>query len=302
MRRMRFDKTGKVAKNFYILGSPHVPVYLLDGAAPVLFDAGLTALADIYVEEAGRVLNGRSPAYLCLTHSHFDHVGSASRLKAAWPEMRIIGSPKVDEVMGRPGAVDLITALNREGAEYLSYSQEGVYKIHFEPFTRDGGLGGGEVIELGSGRIEVIHTPGHTWDFMSYWIPEESILIASEAAGGSDARGYVFAEFLVDFDAYRRSLEALSLLGAQVLCPGHWVVMTGEDVAAHMDRSLQYAAEYVAAVEEWLRLEEGDIERTALRVKAFEWDPRPWPKQPEPAYLLNTQARVKAVRERMQRA
>ena len=98
---MRFDKTGKVAKNFYILGSLHVPVYFLDGATPVLFDAGLTALADIYVEEAGRVLNGRSPSYLCLTHSHFDHVGSASRLKAAWPEMRIIGSPKPNAPLSR---------------------------------------------------------------------------------------------------------------------------------------------------------------------------------------------------------
>ncbi|MCJ7593659.1 MAG: MBL fold metallo-hydrolase [Desulfobacterales bacterium] len=114
---MRVDSTGKIAENFYVLGNPHVPIYLLDGASPVLFDAGLTALSEVYVEEIRKVLKDRSPAYLCLTHSHFDHVGSASHLKAAWPEMRIVGSPKVGEVMGRPGAIALIRALNREAAE-----------------------------------------------------------------------------------------------------------------------------------------------------------------------------------------
>lgn len=31
------------------------------------------------------------------------------------------------------------------------------------------------------------------------------------------------------------------------------------------------------------------------RVKEIEWDPRPYPKQPEEAYLLNTRARVRLI-------
>jgi len=54
-------------------------------------------------------------------------------------------------------------------------------------------------------------------------------------------------------------------------------------------------------VERILMDEDGDIERTVERVKAEQWDPRPLPKQPEPAYLLNTRARVKNIWERMQK-
>ena len=96
------------------------------------------------------------------------------------------------------------------------------------------------------------------------------------------------------------SLEALSQLDAQVLCTGHRLVMTGPDAKSHMNQSPEAAAHYVAMVEECLRLEKGDIERAALRVKAIEWDQRAWPKQPEQAYLINTKVRVKAVWEQMQ--
>jgi hypothetical protein len=54
-------------------------------------------------------------------------------------------------------------------------------------------------------------------------------------------------------------------------------------------------------VEETLRKEKGDIEKAVAHVKALEWDSRPWPKQPEPAYILNTQARVSRVWEKMQK-
>ena len=48
---MRFDKTGKVTTDFYVIGSSVMPVYLLDAPVPVLFDAGVTALAEIYVND-----------------------------------------------------------------------------------------------------------------------------------------------------------------------------------------------------------------------------------------------------------
>ncbi|MDZ7697184.1 MAG: hypothetical protein U5R49_09780 [Deltaproteobacteria bacterium] len=60
-----------------------------------------------------------------------------------------------------------------------------------------------------------------------------------------------------------------------------------------MARALSQAHDYVSMVEECLRDEAGDVDRAVMRVKAREWDPKPWPKQIESAYLLNTQARVR---------
>ncbi|MFO7986949.1 MAG: hypothetical protein R6U38_13900 [Desulfatiglandaceae bacterium] len=38
---MRLNKTGRITDNFYVAGHPAMPVYLMDGQTPVLFDAGL---------------------------------------------------------------------------------------------------------------------------------------------------------------------------------------------------------------------------------------------------------------------
>ncbi len=48
-------------------------------------------------------------------------------------------------------------------------------------------------------------------------------------------------------------------------------------------------------------LKKGNIEQAVLRVKAEEWDNRPWPKQPESAYLLNIWQRVNTIWNRMNR-
>ena len=102
----------------------------------------------------------------------------------------------------------------------------------FRPFEVKRVLENGERLNLGSGlSVQVIATPGHTWDFLSYYIPERKILIASEAVGCADTTGYVVTEFLVDFEVYLESLTRLAALDVEVLCPGHRLVYTGPEVA-----------------------------------------------------------------------
>lgn len=302
---MRIDWTGKIDKDFYALGFPAVPVYMLDGESPALFDTGFTALSKVYEREIKAVLGDRQPAYLFLTHAHFDHVGAAGYFKRTWPEMCIVGSAKTQEIISRPRAIERIRHLNQEGTELFrsqGLESKGIYEGPFQPFDLDIVLAPGEEIELeGFSHVKALSTPGHTWDFTSYWLPERKILIASEAVGSDDGSGYVVTEFLVDYDIYRESMERLRELDAEILCPGHQIVFTGPEVKRHIDNSLKQADEYVGMVEEILRNEQGDIERTVEKVKAREWDPKPWPKQPESAYLLNTRARVQRLWERMQR-
>ncbi|MBW1704780.1 MAG: MBL fold metallo-hydrolase [Deltaproteobacteria bacterium] len=299
---MRLEHAGKIIDDFYVTGNPAMPVYLLDGPVPALFDAGLTSLCRLYEEDIAKVLGNRSPAYLFLTHSHFDHIGAAAYLKTVYPEMRIAGSARTQEILGRPKAIELIRSLNQEAAQLMeSLNRVSIYKGPFEPFDLDLKLNSDHTIELNPDRhVEVIKTPGHTRDFTSYWVPEKKILIASEAVGCDDGSGYIYTEFLVDYDSYLTSLKRLSQLDVQVLCQGHRLVFTGKDAQEHMHRSLEQAPKYLFMVEEFLQKEQGDIDRTVARVKAVEWDPKPWPKQIESAYVLNTQARVSNIRERMQ--
>jgi glyoxylase-like metal-dependent hydrolase (beta-lactamase superfamily II) len=135
---MRINCTGKIAKRFYVLGHSAVPIYLLDGPSPLLFDAGFTGLLHLYEKEIKNVLGERSPAFLFLTHSHWDHVGSGAYLKEIWPDMKIAGSIESSKILSRSGAIEQIKALNQSALEVLRCW--GVSKIHegqFKPFSLD---------------------------------------------------------------------------------------------------------------------------------------------------------------------
>ncbi|MFC1916028.1 MBL fold metallo-hydrolase [Chloroflexota bacterium] len=81
--------------------------------------------------EAGKIterLRGTNPRYLLLTHSHMDHIGALSELRAK---------------LGTPLAAHPADAVN------LSPSPE----IQ---------LNDGDIITFGKVKLEVLHTPGHT--------------------------------------------------------------------------------------------------------------------------------------------
>ncbi|MFZ5585438.1 MAG: MBL fold metallo-hydrolase [Thermodesulfobacteriota bacterium] len=291
---MILQNTGLVAPGLFVLGSAGVPSYLLDAPSPVLFDAGLACLGGRYVAEAQAHLDGRAPTRLLLTHVHFDHCGAAAQIQRAFPGLTIAAAAKAAEIVARPNALALMARLNQAArAGVAAWDPDLAGPETFEPFAVDQVLADGDRLDLGGGLVvEVLACPGHTWDFLSFWVPERGLLIAGEAAGCADATGYIMTEFLVSFDAYRRSLERLMELPAKVLCQGHRVVYTGEDAPRFLERSLRAALDYRAWVERLLDEENGDEARVQARVKAAEYDPKPQPKQAEPAYLLNLRARV----------
>lgn len=293
---MRIERTGNIADGFYVLGHSAAPVFLLDGPAPVLFDGGFTGLTHQYKRDIKKILGQRSPAFLFLTHSHWDHVGAVAHLKQAWPEMKIAGSSASSEILARAGAISQIKKLNHRAFEVLrSWGITEIYEGEFEPFVFDVALKHGETIKIHQDlTVESIPAPGHTWDGVAYWIRERKILIAGEATGCDGV-----CEFSVDHEAYLNSLMALSALDVQILCIAHRLVFTGSDVKNHMTRSINQVPEYVNQVKQYLREEKGDVDRVVARVKGAEWDKKSLPKQPLEAYLLNTKTRVKTVKRHM---
>lgn len=299
---MRILDSGKIAGDFYVTGPPSVPVYLLDGAQPVLFDAGVSAFALAYINDIREALAGRSPAWLFLTHAHFDHVGAAGVFKRTWPDLKIVASSRSSEILRRPNAIELITLLN---ADALGLAQtQGFTPINetpFEPISVDLVADPDELIELGSDlSVRVLPAPGHTRDFTAYWIEARKILVSSEAVGNDDGTGYIQPEFLVDIDAYLDNIKRFARLPVEILCPGHGMVHTGDDAREHLRLAPEYTLRYIDQAETFLRETGGDLDAAADKVKAVEWAPRPWPKQTEQAYMLNTRQRMLKVWERMQ--
>ena len=295
---MKKDRTGEIGYGLYWVGEAGIPVFVLDGDRPALFDAGFACMGNIYADEIEKVLVGRSPAYLFLTHVHFDHCGAVSVLKKRFPSLEIIGSERARKIIGRPNALDLIRQLNLAAAEMIEERVDlSRPSGEFEPFEIHRTVGEGDVIDISSDlTVQVLETPGHTRDCLSYYIPGLRALISSEAAGIADQTGYIFSEGLVDYGQYVRSLERLARLDVDMLCPGHNFVYTGVDAGNYLRDSLAQSIRFREIVERMLSEENENAERVKARLKRLEYDGKPAPKQPEPAYLLNLDARVNAVR------
>jgi glyoxylase-like metal-dependent hydrolase (beta-lactamase superfamily II) len=254
-------------------------------------------MAQRYARDVAAFLKGRQPSWCLLTHSHFDHCGAVSFLKKCFPGMQVAASVKARDVFARPNARALMRHLSDVSAQMAAelglVPEEGPV---FEPFDVDRTLADGDVVSLGDNlAVQVIATPGHTRDSVSYYVPEKKILLTSEAAGIPDQSGYIYIDCLVDYDLYHHSHRVLSALEVEVLCLGHRVALTGEDARRHMAASLIQCERFREMVSGFLQEEGGDLERVKRRVKAYEYDGKPGPKQAEPAYLLNLEARVKAI-------
>jgi glyoxylase-like metal-dependent hydrolase (beta-lactamase superfamily II) len=292
---MIIKRTGRIADDFYILGQHNFPTHLLTGRKPALFEAGLACLGPVYVNAIGSILNQTQPCFLFLTHVHFDHCGAAAFLKKAFPALKICASDRARDIIQRPNAVKTIAMLSREVSAWIEAQSPGVAEdVPFEAFEVDQVLSDGDRIGIDENTtVHVLATPGHTWDALSYYVPEKKLLLAGEAGGIMDPSGFFFAEFLVDYDSYMDSMERLAALDVEILSQSHHHVFTGEDARSFYPRSIQAAKKFKARVEMLLDRENGDIEKVVSTVKAQEYDPKPDPKQPEPAYLLNLEARVR---------
>jgi len=287
---------GHIKYNLHYLVHPGLPIFLFDGPEPVIFDAGFSCMGKIYVAAIKSVLGDRQPSILFLTHSHWDHCGSAATLKSAFPGMKIAADPAVADIVKRPKALALIRRLNEEAAVDIRKDPRAEPYLDnepFQPFEVDIEIRDGQVFELG-GRttVQVIATPGHTQDHHSFYLPQEKILIAGEAAGLYYSPTMLSPEFVSDYDAYLASIRRLALLPTEVFCQGHFACLVGEEeISDYFKRSIDETIRFKNRVDELLDEEAGSIERVVQRIKEEQYYTSEI-KQPEATYTINLLNRV----------
>ncbi len=298
---MIFSEQGRIGKDLYLLGPPGAPVFLILGESVTLVDAGFASLGPLYVRNMEEILGNREPDRLLLTHVHFDHCGAAAFFQSRFPRLTICCSREGQRILGKPRALELIHGLNRAAGQMMRDMGLTEEEAEFIPFEVDRIVEDGEVLPISrSSGIEVLSTPGHTRDSLSFYLPEQGALLCGEAAGVPSAMDYIFTEASSDFDAYMRSLTRLSQLPLELVCPAHNYVYTGGDARQYMHRSLEWAGKFKDWVLECMKEERNDTQRVMERIKSWEYDPLPGPKQPESAYMLNLEAKIKAVMESSQ--
>ncbi len=146
--------------------------------------------------------SGLTIHYVLNTHCHFDHMGANAEIVAA------TGAP----LALHPAELPILQA--RGGAALFGIPVK-------ESPMPDVELAGGQVLEVGTLRFQVLHTPGHSPGSVTFYLEEEGVafdgdVLFAMGVGRADLTGG-------DWDTLMRSIREVlfALPDETVLYPGH---------------------------------------------------------------------------------
>lgn len=294
---MKLEQTGKICEGLYATGYHYLPAFLLTCPHPVLFDAGVAALGPYYIRDIETYLGSADALkYLLLTHSHYDHCGAAPFLKGTIPGLKIGADAHAAEVLRKPNAVALIRTLN-QNFEKVFGDSIGEQGIPFNPLEIDLILKDGDELDCGGGwSVQVIETPGHTNDSVSYYIPKIKALIPGEAVGvfHNDA---VHPEFSSGYSNYLTSLEKLAALDVEILPLAHRYILTGEDAARYLKDARVATVSHRERIANYLDRFNGDREQVVKTILGEDYDDTVQMQQDKKSFTLNLEAQVRVIAE-----
>lgn len=186
---------------------PSANMALINGPRPILIDTGFGS--DLPATE--RLLHdlGVPPRSLYLianTHDHVDHVGGNHGLLQAYGIPVAAGAAEAERINSRsPDACD---------AEFLDQP--------LEPFHVSRILADGDELETGAVVLQVLATPGHTPGHLSFYAPEERVLVLGDVIHRDDVAWLNLCT--AGFDPLEQMLVTLDRLAALPVawaCSGH---------------------------------------------------------------------------------
>jgi glyoxylase-like metal-dependent hydrolase (beta-lactamase superfamily II) len=218
------DKMKAICDRVYAVGGPGLTapedacIYLLDaGTELVLIDAGLGRGLG-RMERNIRSL-GFEPAqvwHVIATHCHIDHIGGLAGLKERY------GCKVIAHDLDRPGI---------EG-EKPELTAALLYGVDYRPVKVDVLLRGEqESRRLGDLELSFLHTPGHTPGSISVCLETKD----GKVLFGQDIHGPFSPAWGSDLGQWRKSMEKLLALDAEILCEGHAGVFRGEEVRRYIE-------------------------------------------------------------------
>lgn len=219
-------------------------IYLGTPDAWILVDAGIAGSAKTIRETCARRFGeGSRPAFILMTHGHFDHVGGLVDLAEGW-DVPVYAHPLEHPFLNGSESYPSPEPWVGGGIMPLLSPLFPTKPVDVGPWLRalpaDGSV-------PGFADWRWLHTPGHTRGHISLWREKDRVIVAGDAfvTTGQESAYEVAMQtpemhgppryFTPDWAAARRSVEALAALQPNLVVTGHGRAMSG----ANMLRALQ---------------------------------------------------------------
>ncbi len=180
---------------------------LFTGQTRALVDSGYATHADQTLNLVTAALTTQPLQLLVNTHLHSDHCGGNAALQQQYPEM---------QTLIPPGQAHLVRDWDPVGLTYTPTGQR------CDPFSINGVLQSGSVIQLGDFPWTIHAAPGHDPHSVILFQPDFRLLISADALW-ERGFGVVFPE-LDGIDAYDEvaaTLDLIESLNPLTVIPGH---------------------------------------------------------------------------------
>lgn len=182
-------------------------VYLVDGGQEAaLIDTGAGRSTARIIDNISQVgVNPQSIKFIIATHGHIDHIGGLKELQ--------------EYLQAQVVAHQLELPAIQDGLPHLTAASW--YRVHYHKVAVDQVLTRArEKIRLGSLELTCLHTPGHTVGGISVYTD----IAGQRVLFGQDIHGPFNEEWGSDMQQWRKSMQTLLDLEADILCEGHFGV------------------------------------------------------------------------------
>lgn len=276
-RFMRIQKPGFINQNLLYLGSRSICMYLVMGESYALLGGGVpwvvkkleTQLDDFNIDRT-RI------RYVMISHAHHDHCGAIPYLLARYPHIKTISSQYGAYILNHAKPVSLIKQVNRTTLDALKHPHSiNDVPLDFHAIPIDMEVGDGDRLDLDNGlSLQFFLTPGHSRCSLSVYVPELKALFPADAVPfPEEGKRELTVTANHDYDDYIQSLEKLQGLDIEMVCYEHGGVLTGEDAADIIPRSLEATLQQRERIQKrYEELKDFDrlVEETAEKYQALE--------------------------------
>lgn len=236
---------------------------LLTPEKSVIFDTGMFHCADETVRAIQSELGNRKPDFVLLTHTHYDHIGGIPAIREAFPGIKVYASEYAAYVLQRPGARRVMRTLAQEAAD--AYLGDDTFTLTYDDdlLYADEVIREGDEIDLGSRRLRVYETPGHTNCSLTFFEPEDKILLLSESCGVYVDPTWIDVSILTGYEQTMQSIERCRSLGAETLIAPHYGTIADLSVKEYFDLAVSSAEAFKDIVlDGWAR---GDTDEQVMQ-------------------------------------